>query len=166
MSTSAKTKKVVHLDEKEGLRENEKKWGKEVMATGWTAMPNIILKRQKQLGLDSLDLNILLHLMSYWWTAAELPFPSKKTLAASMSVDESTIRRRIAALESGGLLKRIERRVSGDRSKPNQYDLSGLIEAIKPFAIEESAAIEESRQQKAERTKRMRAKKPALRSVD
>lgn len=164
MGTSSKSKKVVAPDT-EGLRENEKKWGKEVMAVGWTGMPNIIIKRQKQLGLDALDINIILHLMSYWWKASELPFPSKKTLAEAMSVNESTIRRRIARLEAGGLVKRIERRVDGDRNKTNQYDFSGLIEAVKPFAIEELAEIEKARQAKAERTKRMRPKKPELKAV-
>ncbi|HCT39614.1 MAG TPA: helix-turn-helix domain-containing protein [Moraxellaceae bacterium] len=165
MSTKAKIKKAVSLEE-EGLRENEKKWGKELIAAGWTAVPNIIIKRQKQLGLEALDLNIILHLMSYWWKAGELPFPSKKTLAEAMSVNESTIRRRIARLEAGSLVKRIERRVDGNRNKTNQYDFSGLIEAVKPFAVEELSAIEAARQEKAERTKRMRAKKPALKAVE
>lgn len=164
MVAGSKSKKVVSLDA-EGLRENEKKWGKEVMAVGWTGMPNIIIKRQKQLGLEALDINIILHLMSYWWKAGELPFPSKKTLAEAMSVDESTIRRRIARLEAGGLVKRIVRRVDGDRNKTNQYDFSGLIEAVKPFAIEELAEIEKARLAKVERTKRMRPKKPELKAV-
>ncbi|PTQ86178.1 helix-turn-helix domain-containing protein [Agitococcus lubricus] len=144
------------------IRENERKWGKAMMNVGWTAVPSIILKKQKQLGLDALDLNIILHLMSYWWTAGELPYPSKKTLAELMSVDESTIRRRIAKLEAGKLIKRILRPVAGDRHKSNQYDFSGLIEAVTPFAEEELAERAKTREQKAERARRMRPKKPTL----
>lgn len=148
------------------LHENERKWGKALIDAGWTAMPNIILKRQKQLGLDPLDLNIILHLMSYWWKAGELPYPSKKTLAKLMSVDESTIRRRIAKLEAGGLIKRIIRPVEGDRHKPNLYDFSGLIKEVTPFAEEELREIEAAKQQKAARESRMRPKKPALTVVE
>lgn len=163
MTASSKIKKITPEEDK--VRENEKKWSKELMITGWTAVPNIIIKRQKQLGIDSLDLNIILHLMSYWWTVNELPFPSKKTLAGLMSVNESTIRKRIASLEKGGLVKRIIRPVEGDRNKTNQYDFSGLIEAVKPFAIEEWNAVEATKQEKEARNKRMRAKKPELKVV-
>ena len=152
--TTSTTKQLIH--------ENERKWSKTLMDVGWTAVPSIILKKQKQLGIDALDLNIILHLMSYWWTAGELPYPSKKTLAELMSVDESTIRRRITKLEAGKLVKRIFRPVAGDRHKSNQYDLSGLIDAITPFAEEELAERAKTREQKAERARRMRPKKPTL----
>lgn len=165
MGTNAKTKKVVAIDT-QGLHENERKWGRELMAAGWTAVPNIIIKRQKQLGLDPTDLNIILHLISYWWKASDLPFPSKKTLAEAMNVDESTIRRRIARLEKGGLVKRIEQRVEGNRNKPNLYDFSGLIKEVRPYALEEIEAIEAARKEKAERAKRMRPKKPVLKAVE
>ena len=47
---------------------NERKWCKDLMDAGWTAFPSVIIERQGVLGLDALDVNILLHLASYWWT--------------------------------------------------------------------------------------------------
>lgn len=54
---------------KEALQENEKKWGPDLMKAGWTVLPNMIFMRQRALGLDSMDINILLILLSHWWTA-------------------------------------------------------------------------------------------------
>lgn len=128
----------------EQLRVNEKKWSKELMATGWTAIPNIIVERQQALGLDSVDVNILLHLSTYWWTAESKPHPAKTTIAKAMGVDPSTIRRHIARLEAGGLIKRIERREKGEGSagsKSNIYDFSGLIKAAKPYALEKAQGL-------------------------
>src|SRR3546814_15223210 len=50
------------------LRTNEKKWSKPLMDAGWTALPSVIIENQKQLGLNPLDLNIVLYLASKWWT--------------------------------------------------------------------------------------------------
>jgi hypothetical protein len=36
------------------------------MAAGWTAMPSVIIEKQEALGLDALDMNIILHLSHYY----------------------------------------------------------------------------------------------------
>ncbi|MDX9741670.1 helix-turn-helix domain-containing protein (plasmid) [Thauera butanivorans] len=148
---------------KEALQENEKKWGPDLMKAGWTVLPNMIFMRQRALGLDSMDINILLILLSHWWTAESLPFPSKKTIAEAIGCDTSTVRRRIQAMEAAGFLKRIERRVEHDRSKTNQYDFSGLIKAATPYAQEELQARQEGRQGRAKRIRRKG--KPQLKVV-
>ncbi len=37
------------------------------MDAGWTAIPSIILDKQHALGLDPIDVNILLQLAKHWW---------------------------------------------------------------------------------------------------
>ncbi|MEI9412731.1 helix-turn-helix domain-containing protein [Mesorhizobium salmacidum] len=106
------------------------------MDAGWTVIPNVILERQKAFGLDAVDINILLHLASYWWHPDNKPHPSKQTIAVAMGIDPRTVQRRIAAMEKDGLLQREERRVSQVGSKSNIYHLDGLIKAAKPFAKE------------------------------
>lgn len=118
------------------LRVNEKKWSKELMAAGFTVIPSIILERQKALGLDPLDINIIAFLSTYWWKADGLPRPSKKTIGEAVGRDPRTVQRRIARLEKAGMIRRIERRDTALGSRPNEYEFTGLIEEAKPFAVE------------------------------
>lgn len=124
------------------LRTNEKKWTKPLMDAGWTALPSVIIENQKQLGLNPLDLNIIVYLASKWWTAEGKPYPSKNTMAKAMDVHPRTIQKHIAALEAAGYIRREERR-SEVGSKTNIYHLDGLIKAAKPFADEKVAEIKD-----------------------
>jgi DNA-binding MarR family transcriptional regulator len=127
------------------------KWGDDAIAAGYTVLPSIILRKQYKLGLDAIDVNILLHIISYWWSGGELPFPSKALIATAMQIDPSTVRRRIKQMEAGGYVRRIERRGENGRNKSNRYDLSGLIKAIAPYAAEELAEINQRQAARAAR---------------
>lgn len=140
---------------REGLRRNEEKWSPLLLQAGWSILPNVILERQQALGLDPVDVNIILHLVRHWWFAGELPFPSKKSIAECIGVDPRTVQRHIAALEKGGLIQRIKRSHARRGQQSNYYDLSGLIEAAKPYAEE---AIEVRKQRREEDAKRRRRK--------
>jgi DNA-binding Lrp family transcriptional regulator len=156
MSTKAagETANLVFPSAKEALRENQKKWGEPLMKAGWTLLPNTIFMRQRALGLDSVDVNILMVIISHWWRADNLPFPSKKKIADTIGIDPSTVRRRIQKLEAAGFIMRIQRRVEHDRNKPNQYDFSGLVACATPYAQEELQAREAEREERAKRAKR------------
>ena len=146
------------------LRTNEKKWGKPLMEAGWTLLPNALLVRQAALGLTSTDVNILLHLVAYWWNEAELPHPSKVTLAKSIGVTPRTVQRRIAAMEHAGFIRRIARQGANRGTQTNRYDFSGLIKAATPYAqemLEERAAKAKEHAGRAARKGR-----PILRLVD
>jgi DNA-binding transcriptional ArsR family regulator len=147
----------------ETLRINEKKWSKELMDAGWVAFPSILLEKQHALGLDPIDVNILLHLATYWWTAENKPHPSKGSIAAAIGVKPRTVQRHIAAMEHAGLILREERRISRQGSKTNLYHFDGLIKEAKPFALEK---IEMRDQRRAEDEKRRKKKgRPSLRLV-
>lgn len=124
------------------LRTNERKWTKPLMDAGWTALPSVIIENQRQLGLEPLDLNIVVYLASKWWTAEGKPYPSKGTMAKAMNVHPRTIQKHIASLEAAGYIRREERRTDVG-SRPNIYHLDGLIKAAKPFADEKLAEIKE-----------------------
>ena len=148
---------------KHQVRINEEKWSKPLMEAGWTAMPTVLIERMTALGLEPLDLVILLHLASYWWTADNKPRPSKKTIANAIGVDPRTVQRRIAEMEKDGLIRREEQRISGRGSKPNLYHFDGLIKAATPFAIEK---VEERKRRAEENEDRIRRKRPKLVIVD
>lgn len=149
--------------EVESLRTNEQKWSKPLMDAGWTAFPTVIIERQRALGLDATDINILMHLAAYWWTADNRPHPSKATIAAALDITPRSVQRRIAKLQAGGFVMRQERRIVGKGSNTNVYHLDGLIAAATPFAQEKIEEIAKRRAEKAERVKRKR--RPNLRLV-
>jgi predicted transcriptional regulator len=143
----------------EALRVNEAKWSKTLMAAGWNALPSIIIEKQRALGLDAVDMNIIVHLSNYWWRRDNLPHPSIRTIAEAIGVKPRTVQKRIKALHGVGLLTRTERRQSGQGSKTNVYGFEGLIKAALPHAQEKLAAIAERDRQNKDRVAR---KKPRL----
>jgi predicted transcriptional regulator len=145
--------------EQEISKKIEARWGKPLTQSGWTAIPSVIFERQVALGLDPLDINIILHLAGFWWTAENTPHPAKTTIAAAIGVHPRTIQRRIALLEAGGLIKRVMRPSAKGRNSTNLYDLSGLISNAEPFAQEK---MEKKAAQKKERIERSKRKRPVL----
>jgi DNA-binding transcriptional regulator YhcF (GntR family) len=140
----------------ETLRKNEAKWSKPLMKAGWNAIPNIIIEKQHALGLDAIDMNIIVHLSSYWWTAGNLPHPSVEKIANAIGVKPRTVQKRIKALSELGLLSRTERRHTRKGSDTNLYGFEGLIAAAKPHAIEKIKQIEAKKKEEAERLARKR----------
>lgn len=112
----------------------EQKWGKPAIDAGFTALPDMIFRRQKALKLKHLDILILLHLASYWWKPKENPWPAKSTLADDLDVDPRTVQRSIKGMEDLGYIKRIERRAAQGDNLSNEYDLSGLVKAVTKLA--------------------------------
>lgn len=143
----------------ENLRTNEKKWSKPLMAAGWNVIPNILIEKQEALGLDAIDMNIILHLSHYWWHPDNLPHPSVGTIAKAIGVTPRTIQKRIKALEDLNLVRREERRHTQYGSVTNRYDFTGLIEAATPYAEEKLREIATATDAKRNRLAR---KKPKL----
>jgi DNA-binding transcriptional regulator YhcF (GntR family) len=138
------------------LSRTEKKWTPALMAAGWTSFPSVILDRQKALGLDPIDINILLQLAKHWWEADSPPFPSKRTIADCIGVDRRTVQRHLAEMEKSGYIERRRRRGPNGSSGTNAYLFTGLIEKATPFAKEAVEAREERVRQKEARRRRKR----------
>ncbi|CAA2109010.1 hypothetical protein MBUL_04503 (plasmid) [Methylobacterium bullatum] len=143
----------------EKLKTNERKWSKPLMAAGWNAIPNIIIEKQEALGIDALDMNIILHLTHYWWHPENLPHPSVETIAKAVRVQPRTVQKRVKALCELGLIERKQRRHTKHGSTTNLYSFNGLIKACTPYAEEKLAEIHRAKVAKEERLAR---KKPRL----
>jgi len=163
MATNSRTKAGTGSSSPE-LRTNEKKWGKPLMEAGWTLLPNALLVHQSALGLTSTDINILLHLMAYWWKKEELPHPSKVTLAKSIGVTPRTVQRRIAAMEKAGFIQRVRRQGPHRGTQTNFYDFSGLIKEATPYA--KKLLEERAERAKEQATRAARKGRPLLKLVD
>jgi DNA-binding Lrp family transcriptional regulator len=144
------------------ISEVEKKWSKPLADAGWTAIPSVIFERQHALGLDALDINIILHLAGFWWKAGRDPHPSKATIAAAIGVDPRTVQRRIAKLEGAGFITRTGRTTKKRGTSTNLYSFSGLIKAATPYALER---IQEKARRMTEATERAKRKRPQLKVV-
>ena len=120
----------------EKVIQNEEKWSQTLMDAGWTVIPTVILEKQQALGLDGMDINIILHLAKYWSYADNPPHPTKQLIADCIGVSASTVQNRIAKMEKKGLIKRKKRHDEKEGQKSNSYLLDGLIKAATPFAIE------------------------------
>jgi hypothetical protein len=143
------TGKVIPLHPLKAKRASEQKWGREVMAFGFCIVPSLLLRGQARLKVNATQLAILMHLADFWWDADRKPHPSKGTLAERLHLSARQVQRHIAEMEQMGLVKRIERRVSGRGKRSNYYDLSGLVARLKEiepdFRKAEEAAREERR---------------------
>jgi predicted transcriptional regulator len=143
----------------ERLRRNEEKWTPTLMAAGWTVLPSIILEKQHALGLDAVDVNILLQLARHWWYKDNPPYPSKSTIALCIGVDPSTVRRHIARMETAGFIKRQSRfdsKYGGQQT--NIYHFTGLIKEATPFAQESLRTREQRHNEDMARRNRKKPK--------
>jgi predicted transcriptional regulator len=148
---------------KNTVKRNEDKWTRPLMDAGWTVLPSVFLERQDALGLDPIDINIILHLAKHWWYKDSPPYPSKKTIAQRMGVDESTVRRRIAQMEKAGFIQRRFRTRQDGGQNTNEYLFDGLIKEATPYAQE---MIEESKKRRIDKQARLKSKKPHLAVVN
>ena len=157
-----KTINVVPLKPAEIFAESPKilnqKWGKDTMAANYPVIPSALLRGQARIGITAMELAILVHLIDHWWKPDEMPWPSKKTLAERLRVGEKTIQRAIAHLEEEGLIQRKKRFNRAGARTSNEYDLTPLVERLKPIAKDLVAASNESK------AIRKRAQRPGLKN--
>ena len=119
------------------MKESERIWGKDVMAQRFVIVPKLLLRAQARLGLDAIQLNVLLHLVEHWWHAERLPYPSKRTIAARMRINPRTVQRAMEAMETNGLVRRISRQSARNNGRAsNAHDLSGLVAKLNALAPE------------------------------
>jgi predicted transcriptional regulator len=161
--TAVMSKSAASPAASEVLRRNEEKWSKPLMAAGWNVIPSVIIEKQEALGLDAIDMNIIVHLSHYWWFADNLPRPTVKTIARAVGVKKRTVQKHVAALQAIGLLTRTERRKTRFGSDTNLYSFEGLIKAALPYAKEKLA--QRAKREKEER-ERIARKKPRLTVVE
>jgi DNA-binding transcriptional MocR family regulator len=155
-----KSMAVTKVEQSERLRRNEEKWSSALMDAGWTVVPSIILEKQHALGLDAVDVNILLQLARYWWYSDNPPHPSKASIAECIGVDRSTVRRHVARMEGDGFIRReprFNKKFGGQET--NTYHFDGLIKAATPHAKD---FIQMREKQQSEQAARRSRKKPTL----
>jgi len=131
----------------------EARLGAYAIKAGYTAVPDVLIRSHKQLGLSRLDLLVALMLFTYWRAVDEMPWPAKDTIATSLDVDPETVRRSVKKMEGLGYIKRVLRKSKQRDNLSNKYDLRGLAKAVDMLAKTEL----ELRKQRAAEDKRRAA---------
>ena len=130
------------------------KWGKGTMDANYTVIPSALIRGQARLGIDAMELAVLVHLLDHWWQADKMPWPSKKTIAERLKVSLKTVQRAMVRLEQGNMIQRKPRfhKNTGGRTS-NEYDLTPLVARLEPIAADMIQAAKEGKKlkKKAER---------------
>lgn len=109
------------------------KWRTSLTA-GFQVVPNVLVRAQSKLGLDPLDLAILLNITMHWWRTDELPYPQPKVIANRVGVSTRTVERRLEQLEQRGFIARLAAEKSADKLARRRIDLSGLVAKLESAA--------------------------------
>ena len=120
------------------------RWSEEVLEPGFTVIPSVILRAQARLGINAIELAVLLHLIDHWWEDDTKPLPSKKRLAARLGVSDKTVQRAAKRLDEGGLIRREKRSRGSGSATSNCYDLSPLVEKLKSIATDMAKAPDQA----------------------
>lgn len=136
---------------------SEQKWGKAVLAQGFSILPSLLFKAQRRLQLKPIELAILVHLADFWWDPGRKPYPSKQRLAERLGIGPRQVQHWIANLEQAGLVERKQRYATHGGKLTNEYDLSGLVHRLKELEPEFRQVEEEAT------AKRRAVSKPGLR---
>jgi DNA-binding transcriptional ArsR family regulator len=102
------------------------KWGAALVG-GFQVIPNVLVRAQAHLGLDAVDLVVLLNMNMHWWKKGDFPFPRPTIIAKRMGISKRTVERRIEKLVKAGLLERIP--LEG-KDNLRRYRLDGLVKRL------------------------------------
>lgn len=101
----------------------------EASVAGFQAVPDLLLKHQRDLGLSATDLTVLLNVLMHWWYPGQKPFPRSTSIGKRMGVSPRTVQRSLQQLEELGILVREK-----DQRGPTYLDPAPLVEKLEALA--------------------------------
>lgn len=111
----------------------EAKWG-DALVMGFAIVPGVLIRAQAKLGLDAIDLAILLNVLLHWWKPGEWPYPPPSLIARRVGVSTRTIERHLESLQDRGFLVRHQSTASPDGLAVRRIELTGLVSRLQAFA--------------------------------
>lgn len=93
MTTSNTNAEIIDFpkEAKKKASSTERIWGSAVHKHGYAGIPSILIQAQRRLGINPIQMNIIVQLLDYWFEPSRRPFPSKKELANRIGVTDKTI---------------------------------------------------------------------------
>jgi len=134
--------KKINGDTKGGTWKNNitEKWGEAVTSgdTGFQAVPDILIKNQTLLGLDTVDMTVLLNILIHWWEPEDMPHPRLSVIAKRMGTSVRTVERRVKKIEQLGYIQRLpsEQKTTSDgrQMTVRRFNLDGLVVKLQHLA--------------------------------
>lgn len=102
--------------------------------TGFTAVPDVLIRSQGQLKLSPTEMVVLLNILLHWWREDEWPYPRISTIGERMGASRRTVERAIRGLQEKGLVVHRRSEAVGDGPAARRFDLSGLIDILRSRA--------------------------------
>lgn len=99
--------------------------------TGFTAVPDVLIRSQRQLNLSSTEMVVLLNILLHWWREDEWPYPRISAIGERMGTSRRTVERAIRSLQEKGLVVHRRGEAMGAGPVVRRFDLSGLIDALR-----------------------------------
>jgi hypothetical protein len=118
---------------------SRRKWGESVTSArngGFQIVPNLLLRKQDQLGLSPQELVVLLNITMHWWEPENWPHPRANAIAVRMGISPRSVERHIERLQLLGLVEWLPRE-SGEGPSVRRFSLRGLIEKLEAIAEQE-----------------------------
>ena len=114
------------------------RWGCAVTQgiTGFTAVPDVLIRSQHRLRISATELVVLLNLLMHWWDGDGWPYPRVSTISRRMNLGSRTIERALRSLEEKSLVVRQPTVAIEDGRAVRRFDLSGLVLALQELAAE------------------------------
>jgi hypothetical protein len=126
-----------------------RKWGSDIVSSGFTSLPNHLLSInqfvRKERRLTPTELLTLFQILSAWWHAEQLPFPSKTTIARRLGLSPRQVQRALNGLEEKGYLTRVARFYPNRGRASNSYDLSKMVALVRVLAEQNPDAFKRRR---------------------
>jgi DNA-binding IclR family transcriptional regulator len=127
----------------------KEKWG-DALRQGFVVIPWVMLRRQRELDLETLELVVLMHLIASWWDTASAPYPSSQAVAKRMGVSVRTVQRCLKTLQTKGLLIRHQQSVANDgASIVTRYDLTPLAAKLSDMVKDQIKLAQEAKREES-----------------
>jgi len=148
-SGAAKADSPLKLSEGGSRKRMVELWGESLIRPGYTVVPSILLWGQGRLRLSSVELAVLIQLISHRWVPGVDPHPSKERIAARIGRSARTVQRQLTALEEKGFITRVVRVKHHKGQDTNGYDLTGLLAKLNGLAPEFQKVLDLEKRRRA-----------------
>lgn len=123
------------------------KWGTAGLA-GFQQVPDALLMKQQALGLEGLDLLVLLNITSFWWRGDEPPYLRPKQIAGRLNVSVRSVQRVVKKLEEKKLIRRGRWTGADGKERPAVF-LDGLVARLSELTLSDAVLLERMRKSAA-----------------